>query len=66
MQLLNYGGREIQGLRVRLRGVYGRAEALVSGVGRVALEDVVTGDGATELSLPRLTTYASVDLTAVR
>ena len=66
VQLLNYGGREIQGLRVRLRGVYGRAEALVSGVGRVALEDVVTGDGATELSLPRLTTYASVDLTAVR
>jgi hypothetical protein len=63
VQLLNYGGREIQGLRVRLRGNYSAADALVSGVGRVALDDVVTGDGATEVSIPRLTIYASVDLT---
>ena len=63
VQLLNYGGREIQGLRVRLRGNYRAADALVSGVGRVALDDVVTGDGVTELSIPRLTIYASVDLT---
>jgi hypothetical protein len=63
VQLLNYGGREIQGLRVRLRGTYRAADALVSGLGRVALDDVVTGDGATELSIPRLAIYASVDLT---
>jgi hypothetical protein len=63
VQLLNYGGREIQGLRVRLRGNYSAADGLVSGVGRVALDDVVTGDGVTELSIPRLTIYASVDLT---
>jgi hypothetical protein len=62
VQLLNYGGREIQGLRVRLRGNYSAADALVSGVGRVALDDVVTGGGATEVSIPRLTIYASVDL----
>jgi hypothetical protein len=65
VQLLNYGGREIQGLRVRLRGTYRGAEALVSGVGRVELEDLVTGDGATELSIPRLTIYATLDLTPV-
>jgi hypothetical protein len=65
VQLLNYGGREIQGLRVRLRGTYRAADALVSGVGRVALEELVTGAGVTEVSLPRLTIYASVDLTAV-
>jgi hypothetical protein len=66
LHLLNYGGREIQGLRVRLRGHYGRGEALVAGTGRVPLEDFVAAAGATEFSVPRLGAYAVVDLTAAK
>jgi hypothetical protein len=62
LHLINYGGREIQGLRIRLRGIYGAGEARVAGAGALALQDrAVIGD-ATEFSLPRLTTYAVVDL----
>ncbi|HVR69967.1 MAG TPA: hypothetical protein VMT87_03905 [Vicinamibacteria bacterium] len=64
LHLLNYGGREIEGLRIRLRGTYPAAEAQVAGHGRVALTDHVVADGATELSLPRLPVYGVVDLTA--
>lgn len=66
LHLLNYGGREIEGLRVRLRGEYRGAEAQVAGHGRVALTDYVVADGATEFSLPRLPVYGVVDLTAGR
>jgi len=66
LHLVNYGGREIQGLRIRLRGHYGRGEALVAGTGRVPLEDFVAGAGATEFSVPRLGAYAVVDLTAAK
>jgi hypothetical protein len=62
VHLINYGGRDIGGLRIRLRGSYTAGDALVAGVGRVALEDRVVADGATEFSLPRLTIYAVVDL----
>lgn len=66
LQLLNYGGREIEGLRIRLRGAYGNGEARVAGVGTSALQDGVVAGGATEFSLPRLTTYAVIDLQSVR
>src|SRR5262245_57762203 len=66
LHLLNYGGRDIEGLRVRVRGAYRPGEARVSGAGRVALADHTVADGATEFSLPRLTTYAVVDLNAAR
>jgi hypothetical protein len=62
LHLLNYGGRDVEGLRIRLRGAYRGQDAQVSGVGRVMLQDVTVADGATEFSLPRLTTYAVVDL----
>ena len=62
LHLINYGGREIQGLRIRVRGAFPTGDALVSGVGRVALDDRVIAEGATEFSLPRLTTYAVIDL----
>ena len=66
LQLLNYGGREIEGLRIRLRGSYGRGEALIAGAGRVPLEDFVVSDGATEFSVPRIATYAVIDLAAAK
>jgi hypothetical protein len=62
LHLLNYGGREIEGLRIRVRGSYRSGEARVAGTGAVQLEDQVVADGATEFSLPRITTYAVVDL----
>ena len=62
LHLINYGGREIEGLRVRLRGAFGTGEALVEGAGRVALADYSVADGFTEFSIPRIGTYAAVDL----
>lgn len=62
VHLLNYSGREIAGLRLRVRGVYAKGEAIAAGIGRAALEDYVAADGATEFSLPRLGLYALVDL----
>jgi hypothetical protein len=66
LHLINYGGREIEGLRVRLRGAYGTGDAYVEGAGRVPLQDHVVAGGATEFSLPRIGTYAVIDLTAAR
>src|SRR5262249_338738 len=66
VHLLNYSRREIEGRRIRLRGAYPTGDARVAGVGALALQDRVVAGGATEFSLPRLTTYAVVDLTAAR
>jgi hypothetical protein len=66
LHLLNYGGREIEGLRIRLRGSYASGEANVAGSGRLPLTDQVVADGATEFSVPRLATYAVVDLKAAK
>ena len=66
LHLLNYGGREIDGLRIRLRGTYAQGEAAVAGAGRLPLTDLVVADGATEFSVPRIASYAVIDLRAVR
>jgi hypothetical protein len=66
LHLLNYGARDIEGLRIRLRGMYQNGDALVAGAGRVTLADFAAADGATEFSLPRLSTYAVIDLKAAR
>jgi hypothetical protein len=66
IHLINYGGREIQGLRIRVRGAYDSGEVYVAGSGRLDLEDRVTDGGFTEVTVPRLTTYAVVDLARVR
>lgn len=64
MHLLNYGGRDVEGLRVRLRGSWTPGEAHVLSHGRVAVLDPLAQDGATEFSLPVLGPYAVVDLAA--
>ncbi len=66
LHLLNYGGRPIEDLRVRLLGTWAQPLALVFGEGRSAVEDYVTRDGATEFSLPSLGPYAVIDLAAAR
>ena len=63
LHLINYGGRDIEGLRVRLRGAYTPGDAHVAGAGRVTLQDHLIADDATEFSLPRLGVYAAIDLT---
>jgi hypothetical protein len=62
LHLLDYGGRGVEGLRVRLPGAWTVAEARVAGRGRVPIEDYARRGGATEFSLPWLDTYAVVDL----
>ena len=62
LHLINYGGRDIEGLRIRVRGSYASGASHVAGVGRVPLQDHVIESGTTEFSVPRLTTYAVVDL----
>jgi len=66
LHLVNYGGREIEGLRVRLRGIYGDGEAHVAGAGRLALQEQVVAAGATEFSVARIATYAVIDLRTSR
>jgi hypothetical protein len=65
LHLVNYGGREIEGLRVRLRGAYRDSQLYVPGAGRVPLEDFVVTGGATEFSIPKIETYAAIDLKRV-
>ena len=62
LHLVNYGNREIAGLRVRVRGTYRAGDAHVFDQGRVALTDYAVADGTTEFSVPAMTTYAIVDL----
>jgi hypothetical protein len=62
LHLLNYSGRELEGLRIRIRGTYPKGEARVAGVGRLPLEDYTLDDGATEFTIPRLGAYGVVDL----
>src|SRR3954470_17291484 len=62
LHLINYGGRDIEGLRVRVRGPYHSGEGYVAGTGKVALQDQVVADGAIEFSVPKISAYAVVDL----
>jgi hypothetical protein len=66
LHLINYGGREIDGLRVRLRGAYAIAGAYIPGGRDEPMQDYVVADGATEFSLPRFGVYAVIDLEARR
>jgi hypothetical protein len=64
VHLLNYGGRDVEGLRVRVRGSWTPGEAHVLSHGPVAVLDPLVQDGATEFSLSVLGPYAVVDLVA--
>jgi hypothetical protein len=66
VHLLNYSGRTIEGLRVRLLGSWASGDALVFGPGRTQVEDVAHPEGATEFSLSTLGPYAVIDLAALK
>jgi hypothetical protein len=62
LHLLNYGGREIDGLRLRLRGDYGRVNARAFGPGQIEPEDFVKDEAAIEFSISRIGIYTVIDL----
>jgi hypothetical protein len=64
LQLVNYGGREIEGLRIRLLGSWQVDSLRVAGHTDAAAQDVAVADGATEFSIPELNVYGVVDLIA--
>lgn len=66
LHLLNYGGRPVEGLRVRLLGTWAPPEVRVFGEARADAQDYVTRNGATEFSLPSLGPYAVIDLAESR
>ncbi len=66
LHLINYGGREIEGLRIRLHAMYGDGEAHVAGAGRLPLQEHVVASGVTEFSVPRIVTYAVIELRRLR
>jgi hypothetical protein len=61
LHLLNYGGRPIEGLHIRLRGAYRDGELYSVDATRRTLEDFVAGPD-TEFTVPLIETYAVVDL----
>ena len=63
LHLINYGGREIEGLRIRLRGTYRTGAAHTLDAGRQALQDLAAAGSFTEFTLAKLVTYAVIDLT---
>lgn len=66
LHLINYSGRDIEGLRVRLRGAYPIAGAYIPSREVEPLQDYAVADGATEFSLPRFGVYVMIDLNAAR
>ena len=61
LDLINYLGRKVTGMRVRVLGKYGRAK-IRTPAGAVAGADVVSEAGAVELTVPELEVYAVAEL----
>jgi hypothetical protein len=66
LHLLNYSGREVDSLRVRLRGKYGKGEFKASGIEPRELEDFVAADGGTEFTISRMGFYGLIELPAMK
>jgi hypothetical protein len=62
VHLLNYANRPVLGLRVRVIGTYAHQTARAFGDPSMTLQDVTAQGGATEFTVPKLGTYAVVDL----
>lgn len=61
LHLLNYGGRKVEGLRVRVQGGYKKAQ-LFAPDSTAALSDLQAAGNSLEFSLPELNSYAIVEL----
>ncbi|MBI1760368.1 MAG: hypothetical protein HYR56_02935 [Acidobacteria bacterium] len=66
VHLLNYSGRDMEGVRVRLRSVFGSSSAYAFGVKKVTVEDFALDATGTEFTLDQLGAYTVVDLSAAK
>ena len=66
LHLLNYSGREVDSLRVRVRGNYGKGELKAFGIEGAGFEDVIVAEGATEFTIAKLGVYALIELPAAK
>lgn len=62
IHLLNYANRPVTGLRVRVLGEYPNWQVAAYDKPDLKLEDFATADGATEFTVPDMSTYVVVDL----
>lgn len=62
--VLNYAGRPVRGLRVRVRGVYSKGELRAFGSAGSRLADFGADGSGTEFTIPELHAFAVVDLSS--
>jgi hypothetical protein len=62
IHLLNYANRPVTGLRVRVLGNYPNWRVAAYDKPDLKLEDLRTADGATEFTVPEISTYTVIDL----
>jgi hypothetical protein len=62
IHLLNYANRPVTGLRVRVLGTYPDWRVAAYDKPDLKLEDFTTAGGATEFTVPEMSTYAVIDL----
>jgi hypothetical protein len=62
VHLINYGGGNVDGLRVRVRGEYRHGKLKAFAGNDAALTEYAVTDGGTEFTIPQMSVYAVVDL----
>jgi hypothetical protein len=62
VHLINYGGGKVEGLRVRVRGVYAHGTLAAFAAKDAGLLDYASTDDGTEFTIPAMDVYAVVDL----
>ncbi len=62
IHLLNYATRPVNGLRVRVLGSWPRQKVMAFEKPELQLSDLAVGKGATEFTVPEMSTYVVVDL----
>ncbi|MCW5978143.1 MAG: hypothetical protein KIT09_08695 [Bryobacteraceae bacterium] len=62
LHILNYADRPLEGIRLRVRGAYSKADVHAFTQADAAATEFVVEDGFTEFSIPQMGVYAVVDL----
>ena len=62
LHVLNYGQRPVEGIRIRVRGVYKNAAMQAFGIPNAKVEEMLVDGDSTEFSITELRQYAVVDL----
>jgi hypothetical protein len=62
LHIVNYASRPVSGLRVRVLGSWTRQHAMAPEKAQLKLQDVSIASGATEFSIPEMSTYVAIDL----